>query len=61
MAAAQPSYELYQTPLVTIKEAVYEIDSDTEKIGGNDDKIREHLFEAMFKVREDINEYICLT
>ena len=40
-----------------LKEAVYKINPDIEKVGGNDDKVREALFDALFKAWEDIDEY----
>ena len=40
-----------------LKEAVYKINSDIEKIDDDDDKVREILFEALFKTWETLDEY----
>ena len=39
------------------KEKVYVINSDIERMSGDDDKVREVLFEALFKVWQELDEY----
>ena len=38
-----------------LKEKVYDVCSDIEKAGGDDEKIRETLFEALFKAWEQLD------
>ena len=40
-----------------LKELVYKFNPDIERVEGNDEKIRETLFEALFKAWQSIDEY----
>ena len=52
-----PDLNLFEHLWFLLKEMVYKINPDIEKVGGDDDKIREILFDALVKVWDALDEY----